>query len=126
MSKLITLTAMQVLLLAALVPPILAQEGVVSDNPEDPCHIPESTLPFDTAMTGVVERLEEVSPQGDTHAIVLQDGSLRPLRSDIVDLDAYTGQEVTVYIASAPGDESPIWNVVRVGSPQPFGVLFCD
>ena len=42
-------------------------------------------LTWDTAITGVVEKLPEVTPQGDTH-VVIQQGDAIPLQSDVLDL----------------------------------------
>ena len=42
-------------------------------------------LTWDTAITGVVEKLPEVSPQGDTH-VLIQQGAPIPIQSDVLDL----------------------------------------
>ncbi len=75
---------------------------------------------WDTAITGVIEELGEVSPQGDTHAVV-QDGNFFPIQSDVLDLSYYVGEEVTVYIRTLPAEDgSEILNVIEVGPPESF------
>ena len=75
---------------------------------------------WDTAITGVIEELGEVSPQGDTH-LVVQDGNFFPIQSDVLDLSEYVGEEVTVYIRTLPGeDSSEILDVIDVGPPESF------
>ncbi len=75
---------------------------------------------WDTAITGVIEELGEVSPQGDTHAVV-QDGNLFPIQSDVLDLSYYIGEEVTIYIRTLPAEDgSEILNVIDVGPPESF------
>ena len=67
--------------------PVLAQESVVA--------------------TGAMERLNITSYQYGTHAINDEaSGAFYVLNSDVVDLDAYVGQRVTVYGALVPGYES--------------------
>jgi hypothetical protein len=75
---------------------------------------------WDTALTGVIEELDEVSPQGDTHLIV-QDGNSFPIQSDVLDLSSYVGEEVTVYIRTLPLDDgSEILDVIDVGPAESF------
>ena len=77
-------------------------------------------LTWDTAITGVVEKLPEVSPQGDTH-VVIQQGDPIPIQSDVLDLSKYVGEEVTVYIRTLPGTGgNKIFDVLDVGPPQSF------
>jgi|SRR5919199_233148 hypothetical protein len=77
-------------------------------------------LTWDTAITGVVEKLPEVTPQGDTH-VVIQQGDAIPIQSDVLDLSNYVGKEVTVYIRSLPGTGgNKIFDVLDVGPPQSF------
>lgn len=83
MKRFAVLAAMVMMALAA---PILAQEGV--------------------AATGAVERLDITSYQYGTHAVTDEaSGAFYVLNSDVVDLDAYTGQRVTVYGTLVPGYE---------------------
>ena len=75
---------------------------------------------WDTALTGVIEELDEVSPQGDTHVLV-QDGNSFPIQSDVLDLSAYVDEEVTVYIRTLPGnDGNEILDVIDVGPAESF------
>jgi hypothetical protein len=75
---------------------------------------------WDTALTGVIEELDEVSPQGDTHLIV-QDGNSFPIQSDVLNLSAYVGDEVTIYIRTFPlDDDSEILDVIDVGPAESF------
>ena len=68
-------------------------------------------LTWDTAITGVVEKLPEATPQGD--AI--------PIQSDVLDLSKYVGEEVTVYIRTLPGKGgNKLFDVLDVGPPQSF------
>jgi len=75
---------------------------------------------WDTAITGVIEELGEVTSQGDTHAVV-QDGNFFPIQSDVLDLSYYIGEEVTVYIRTLPAEDgSEILNVIEVGPAESF------
>ena len=84
MKRLVVVAAMVALATAA---PVLAQESVVA--------------------TGAMERLDITSYQYGTHAITDEPArAFYVLSSDIVDLDAYVGQRVTVYGTLVPGYES--------------------
>lgn len=86
MKKLAVLAMMAALALAIAVP-ALAQEGV--------------------SAVGVLEKPEATTYMYGTHAITDEvSGSLYALESDVVDLDAYTGQRVTIYGTLVPGYES--------------------
>src|SRR4051812_11985136 len=76
---------------------------------------------WDTAYTGVIEGLDEVTPQGDTHEILVQgDGSV-PIRSDVLDLSDYVGEEVTAYMRTLPSEDgSESLDVIDVGPPESF------
>lgn len=76
---------------------------------------------WDTALTGVIEGLDEVTPQGDTHVVQVQgDGSI-PIQSDVLNLSDYIGEEVTVYIRTfSSEDGSEILDVIEVGPPESF------
>ena len=84
MKRLVVVAAMVALAAAA---PVMAQESVVA--------------------TGAMERLDITSYQYGTHAITDEpSGAFYVLSSDVVDLDAYVGQRVTVYGTLVPGYES--------------------
>lgn len=103
------------LIAAALLLILFASGGKVSAMP-----VPDEELMWDTAITGVIEELGEVSPRGDTHAVV-QDGNFFPIQSDVLNLSYYVGEPVTVYIDTLPAaDDSEILNVTEVGSPEDF------
>jgi hypothetical protein len=71
----------------ALAAPALAQESVVA--------------------TGVLEKPEATTYMYGTHAITDETwGTFYALQSEVVDLDAYAGQRVTVYGTVVPGYES--------------------
>ena len=75
---------------------------------------------WDTAITGVIEELDEPTPQGDTHAVV-QDGNSIPVQSDALDLSDYVGEEVTVYIRTITDEDgNQIFDVNDVGPPEDF------
>jgi hypothetical protein len=70
----------------SLVAPVLAQESVTA--------------------TGAMERLGITAYQYGTHAVTDEaSGTSYVLSSDVVDLDAYTGQRVAVYGFLVPGYE---------------------
>ena len=79
-------------------------------------------LTWDTAITGVVEKLPEATPQGDTHVVIQQGGNpIIPIQSDVLDLSKYVGEKVTVYIRTLPGTGgNKIFDVLDVGPPQSF------
>ncbi|MCA1717062.1 MAG: hypothetical protein LC781_09550 [Actinobacteria bacterium] len=80
------LAVLVVAIALALAAPVLAQESVTA--------------------TGAMERLDITSYQYGTHAVHDEaSGALYVLSSDVVDLDAYTGQRVTVYSTLVPGYE---------------------
>lgn len=82
MKRLAVLAAMVAVALA-LAAPVLAQEGV--------------------AATGAMERLDFTTYQYGTHAVTDEaSGAFYALRSEVVDLDAYAGQRVTVYGTLVP------------------------
>jgi len=84
MKRLVVVAVMVALAAAA---PVMAQESVVT--------------------TGAMERLDITSYQYGTHAITDEpSGAFYVLSSDVVDLDAYAGQRVTVYGTLVPGYES--------------------
>ena len=86
----------------ALTSPALAQESVTA--------------------TGAIEKLGITTYQYGTHAVTDEaSGAFYGLSSDVVDLDAYTGQRVTVYGAPVPGYEGgqPIVDVTWV-APAPL------
>ena len=75
---------------------------------------------WDTAITGVIEELDEVSSQGDTH-VVVQEGNSFPIQSDVLDLSGYVDEEVTVYIHTLPGEDgNEILDVIDVGPAESF------
>ena len=58
-------------------------------------------------VTGTLERQDITTYQYGTHVISDEaSGAFYALNSDIIDLDAYIGQRVTVYGIPAPGHES--------------------
>ena len=82
MKRLAVLVAMAL----ALTAPALAQESVTA--------------------TGAMERLGFTTYQYDTHAVTDEaSGAFYVLSSEVLDLDAYTGQRVTVYGTLVPGYE---------------------
>jgi starvation-inducible outer membrane lipoprotein len=84
MKRLVVVAVMVALATAA---PVMAQESVVA--------------------TGTMERLDITSYQYGSHAITDEaSGTFYVLNSDVVDLDAYDGQRVTVYGTLVPGYES--------------------
>jgi starvation-inducible outer membrane lipoprotein len=84
MKRLVVVAVMVALATAA---PVMAQESVVA--------------------TGTMERLDITSYQYGSHAITDEaSGAFYVLNSDVVDLDAYDGQRVTVYGTLVPGYES--------------------
>jgi opacity protein-like surface antigen len=87
MKRLVVVAAMVVLAALATAAPVLAQESVMA--------------------TGAMERLDITSYQYGSHAITDEaSGAFYVLNSDVVDLDAYDGQRVTVYGTLVPGYES--------------------
>ncbi len=112
--KLTVFVAVVLLSGAALLLVLAASGGKASAMP-----VPGSGS-WDTAITGVIEELGEVSPQGDTHAIV-QEGNSFPIQSDVLDLSYYVGEGVTVYIRTLPGEGgNEILDVIDVGPPESF------
>jgi starvation-inducible outer membrane lipoprotein len=82
MKRLVVLVAMTL----ALTAPALAQESVTA--------------------TGAMERLGITTYQYGTHSVTDKaSGTFYVLSSDVVDLDAYAGQRVTVYGTLVPGYE---------------------
>jgi hypothetical protein len=82
MKRLVVLVAMTL----ALTAPALAQESVTA--------------------TGAMERLGITTYQYGTHSVTDEaSGTFYVLSSDVVDLDAYAGQRVTVYGTLVPGYE---------------------
>jgi hypothetical protein len=80
------LAVLVIVVAMALAAPVLAQESVTA--------------------TGAIERLGITGYQYDTHAVTDEaSGNFYVLRSDVVDLDAYSGQGVTVYGTLVPGYE---------------------
>ena len=80
------LAVLTVTVVVALTSPALAQESV--------------------RATGAMEKLGITTYQYGTHAVTDEaSGAFYGLSSDVVDLDAYTGQRVTVYGALVPGYE---------------------
>ena len=75
-------------------------------------------------LTGVIEEPEVTSYMYGTHAMTDEvGGDLYALQSEVVDLDAYVGQRVTVFGASVPEYENgqveggpPLFEVTRVES----------
>ena len=85
MKRLVVLTVM-VAMAMSLATPALAQESV--------------------AATGAMERLGITTYQYGTHAITDEaSGAFYVLSSEVLDLDAYAGQRVTVYGTLVPGYE---------------------
>ena len=83
--KRLTVLAVMVVTMA-LAAPALAQESVTA--------------------TGAIEKLGITTYQYGTHGVTDEaSGAFYGLSSDVVDLDAYTGQRVTVYGALVPGYE---------------------
>jgi starvation-inducible outer membrane lipoprotein len=81
------LVVVAVMVALATASPVMAQESVVA--------------------TGTMERLDIMSYQYGSHAITDEaSGAFYVLNSDVVDLDAYDGQRVTVYGTLVPGYES--------------------
>ena len=79
-------------------------------------------------LTGVIEKPELTTYQYGTHAITDELGNFYALESDIVDLDAYVGQRVTVSGAFVPGYEDgqveggpPLFSVTHVEATGPGG-----
>ena len=78
-------------------------------------------------LTGVIEKPEVTSYMYGTHAVVDEvGGDLYALESDIVDLDAFVGQRVTVFGSSVRGYENgqveggpPLFDVTRVEPAAP-------
>jgi len=84
--KRLAVLMMVVAMTMALTGPALAQESVTA--------------------TGAMERLGITTYQYGTHAVTDEaSGAFYVLSSDVVDLDAYTGQRVTVYGTLVPGYE---------------------
>ena len=83
--KRLTVLAVRVVTMA-LAAPALAQESVTA--------------------TGAMEKLGITTYQYGTHAVTDEaSGAFYGLSSDVVDLDAYTGQRVTIYGTLVPGYE---------------------
>ncbi len=77
-------------------------------------------------LTGVIEKPEATTYMYGTHAITDELGNLYALESDIVDLDDYVGQRVTVSGAFVAGYEDgqveggpPLFEVTHVESTGP-------
>lgn len=84
--KRLAVLVMVVAIAMSLAAPILAQESV--------------------AATGTIERLGITTYQYGTHAATDEaSGAFYVLSSDVVDLDAYTGQRITFYGTLVPGYE---------------------
>lgn len=80
------LAVLVIVVAMALAAPVLAQESVTA--------------------TGAIESLGITGYQYGTHAVIDEaSGNFYVLRSDVVDLDAYSGQRVTIYGTLAPGYE---------------------
>ncbi len=87
-------------------------------------------------LTGVIEKPEVTSYMYGTHSMTDEvGGDLYALESEVVDLDAYVGQRVTVFGASVPGYENgqveggpPLFEVTRVeparGPVDPVAATF--
>lgn len=126
MLKRLMISAVVLMALLTATVPALAQRAGPG---EDICAVPPGTLPFDEVAVGIIEQSEGTASRSDAYALEGPDGSSSNVQSDVVDLDDYVGQRVTVYIASAPGNGEPLRNVVRVGPPptEPnLAVAFCD
>src|SRR5919199_45498 len=94
--------------------------GVAASGGEASAMPVPGLLTWDTAIMGVIEKLPEATPQGDTH-VVIQQGNPIPIQSDVLDLSKYVGEEVTVYIRTLPGTGgNKIFDVLDVGPPQSF------
>jgi hypothetical protein len=84
----------------------------------------------EVSATGTLEKLEATTFQYGTHAITDEaSGTYYALQSEVVDLDAYVGQRVTVYGTLDPATENgqieggpPLINVTRV-EPAPQDAL---
>ena len=85
--KRLAVSVMVIVIVMALAAPVLAQESVTA--------------------TGVLQVQGITTYQYGTHAVTDEgSGTFYALSSDIVDLDAYAGQRVTVYGTLVPGYES--------------------
>lgn len=109
---LLTMTLMVTLIAAA---PALAQSSV--DQYGDGSGTGESI-----SATGVIEKPEMTSYMYGTHALTDEtSGAQYALQSEVVDLDLYTGERVTIYGALVPGYEDgqieggpPLVDVTRI------------
>ena len=79
-------------------------------------------------LTGVIEKPEVTTYQYGTHSITDDLGNFYALESDVVDLDAYVGQRVTVSGAFVPGYENgqieggpPLFSVTHAEQAGPSG-----
>ena len=80
-------------------------------------------------LTGVIEKPELTTYQYGTHSMTDEvGGDLYALESDVVDLDAYVGQRVTVFGSFVPGYENgqveggpPLFSVTHVEAAGPGG-----
>ncbi len=79
-------------------------------------------------LTGVIEKPELTTYMYGTHSMTDELGNFYALESDIVDLDAYVGQRVTVSGAFVPGYEDgqveggpPLFSVTHVEEAGPGG-----
>ncbi len=120
--RLMVLLGMLAMTMAAAIP-ALAQEAPQygeAQYADDEAPVPE--------LTGVIEKPELTTYMYGTHSMTDELGNFYALESDIVDLDAYVGQRVTVSGAFVPGYEDgqveggpPLFSVTHVEEAGPGG-----